>query len=295
VAAVGIKKGEKAFDYINICMLAVFAVTIIIPFVAVVNNSIRSLDDIKSNMFTIIPERIDFSAYKFLLSDSNVIFNAYRASIFITLIGTVLSLLFTSMMAYSFSRNELRGKNALLLFVVITMFFSGGLIPSYLLTTGIGLRDSWWALILPSLISPWYMLILRNFFAEIPKALIEAARIEGANEADILYKIVLPLSTASIAAIGLFYAVGYWNSWFAASIYLETKTKFPLQLLLRIIMQQMDLENMLKRGVQMDTVKVYSENVKAAAIVITMLPILCVYPFLQKYFVKGVFMGSIKE
>ena len=291
----GIKKGEKTFDYINICILAVFAVTIIIPFVAVVNNSIRSLDDIKSNMFTIIPERIDFSAYKFLLSDSDVIFNAYRASIFITLIGTVLSLLFTSMMAYSFSRNELKGKSALLLFVVITMFFSGGLIPSYLLTTGIGLRDSWWALILPSLISPWYMLILRNFFAEIPKALIEAARIEGANEADILYKIVLPLSTASIAAIGLFYAVGYWNSWFAASIYLETKTKFPLQLLLRIIMQQLDLENMLKRGVQMDIVKVYSENVKAAAIVITMLPILCVYPFLQKYFVKGVFMGSIKE
>ncbi|NJD04389.1 MAG: carbohydrate ABC transporter permease, partial [Ruminiclostridium sp.] len=186
------------------------------------------------------------------------------------------------------------GRNVLLMVVVVTLFFSGGLIPSYLLIAALGMKDSWWALIVPYLISPWYMLILRKFFGEVPVSLLESAKIEGASEVTVLSRIILPLSLPSIAVIGLFYAVYHWNAWFPAAIYIDTREKYPLQLALRTIVQTLNLEELSKRGYDVSKIYVSEANVKAAAIIITVAPILCVYPFLQKHFVKGMFLGSIK-
>jgi putative aldouronate transport system permease protein len=291
---VKVSKGEKTFNAINTILLWIASLTIIFPLICVFNNSVRNVNDIMKHNFKLIPESFSLESYHFLISSSDRIINGYRASIFITVVGTLLCLIVTCMMAYSLSRKVLPGKNFFLIIVVITMFFSGGLIPSYLLVTGLGMRDSWWALIIPSLINPWNLLILRNFFKQIPESLEEAARMEGAGETSILIKIVLPLSLPSIASIGLFYAVSFWNAWFGASIYLETRSKYPLQLVLRQITQSINLDELAKRGLDMSKLPISEANVKAAAIVLTIFPILCVYPFIQKYFVKGVFMGSIK-
>lgn len=286
--------GERIFNYFNILFIGLFSASILFPFICVINNSFRNNTDIAKNGFRLIPETIRLEAYKFLMTDSDRIVNGYRASIFITVVGTLLCLLFTSMMAYPFSRKDLPGRNVLLMMVVVTMFFSGGLIPFYLLISGLGMKDSWWALIIPNLITPWYMLILRNFFGEVPVSLIEAAKIEGASEATVLSRIILPLSLPSIACIGLFYAVGFWNSWFNAAIFLDTREKYPLQLVLRMIIKTANMEELSKRGYDISRIAVSEANVKAAAIIMTVAPILFIYPFLQKYFVKGMFLGSIK-
>lgn len=285
----------KAFDLINGALLILISLLFIIPFIVLINQSLMSNDAIMRYGYTLIPKEIVFYAYHFLLVENSFIYKGLLISIIVAVAGTLLCLLFTCCLAYGLSKKYLPHRKAITLIVLITMFFSGGLIPHYLLVINLGLRDSLWSLILPGLVSPWYMFLMRNFFMEIPQEVEESAQIDGANELRILWKIVIPMSIPTIATIGLFYMVGHWNSWFSASIFLNSQAKWPLQLILKGIITSLDFAQNGDSSQALDRmIKMPRESVKAAATLITALPIICVYPFIQKYFVKGLLVGSVK-
>ena len=200
----------------------------------------------------------------------------------------------TSLGAYVLSRPNLPYKRFMNLFVMFTMFFSGGLIPSFLVVSGMGLLDSYWAILLPRAISTYNMIVMRTSFETLPISLEESALIDGANELTVLVRIILPLSAPVVAVMLLFYGVGHWNSWFSAMIYLRTRIKYPLQLILREILVENDLNNMTVDVGSLDKEPI-GETIKYATIVVATLPILCIYPFLQKYFTKGIMIGAVKE
>jgi ABC-type glycerol-3-phosphate transport system permease component len=210
--------------------------------------------------------------------------------VFVTAVGTLVSLLMTAITAYPISREVLFGKKFFFNMILFTMLFSGGLIPTYLVVRSLGLLDSLWALILPSSINVFNMLVMMKFFKNIPDSLIESAKIDGYNDIYILYKIVLPLSKAVLASIGLFSAVGFWNTYLPCLIYIIDADKRVLQVILRGMLQE---ESLAAQTGALDQI-VTPQNMKMAVIIVTMLPILCVYPFLQKHFTKGVLIGSIK-
>jgi putative aldouronate transport system permease protein len=212
-------------------------------------------------------------------------------TIFITIVGTLLNLFVTAMLAYPLSRKNLRMGRFLNLFIVLPMFFTGGMIPTYLVVSNLGLVDTYWAYLLPGLVSPFYCLLLRNFFASIPKELEESAIIDGAGYIKILFSIIIPLSMAAIATIGLFYAVDHWNVFLKGIMYINDRALWTLQMFLREMIAQSDHASELAEGA---SAFVSLESLRMAAILVSILPILCVYPFVQKYFVKGVMVGSVK-
>ena len=219
----------------------------------------------------------------------------YRNTLLYVFAGTTINLLMTCLGAYGLSRRNVLLKNPIMFLIVFTMFFSGGLVPTYLLVANtLGLIDKPWAIILPGAINTWNLIIMRTAFQSVPEALEEAARIDGANDFTILFRIVLPLSLPVVAVMILFYSVAHWNSWFPAMIYLRTRDLYPLQLILREILVVSSVESM-TTGVSGGDVMPIGETIKYATIVVATLPILCVYPFLQRYFVKGVMIGAIKE
>lgn len=242
----------------------------------------------------ILLKPIDFTlqSYKAVLNNPNILIG-YKNTLFIVVVGTAINIVFTSMGAYFLSRKGPLWKTPVMVLIVITMFVDGGLIPGYLLIKELGLYDSLWALILPGAISTFNMIIMRTAFQGIPDSLEESAKIDGANDWVILFKLILPLSLPTIAVIGLFYAVGHWNSWFSANIYLQTKTKFPLQLILRDIVINSQTEEM-TMGAAMGNSYAMGFTIKYATVIVATLPILVIYPFIQKYFVKGVMIGSLK-
>ncbi|MCU6712019.1 carbohydrate ABC transporter permease [Paenibacillus sp. J5C_2022] len=285
----------KMFDLINGAALIVFSLLIVFPFIILINQSFMSNETIMSEGYTLFPKEIVFHAYNYLLVENTFIYKGLLVSVFITSVGTLFCLCFTCSLAFGLSKKYLPYRKAITIVVLITMFFSGGLIPNYLLITAMGLKDSLLSLIVPVLISPWYMFLIRNFFMEIPHEIEESAQIDGATEFYILWKIVVPISLPAIATIGLFYMVWHWNSWFPASIYLDSQSKFPLQLVLKQIISNLDVSDKGESTETLDRImKLPEESVKAAATLITSLPIVCVYPFIQKYFVKGIVVGSIK-
>lgn len=212
-------------------------------------------------------------------------------TVFITCAGTVLNLFVTAMLAYPLSRRALRLSKVLNIIVLFPMFFSGGMIPTYLVVSNLGLTDTYWAYLLPALVSPFYCLLLRNFFASIPKELEESAIIDGAGYGKILISIIMPLSMAAIATIGLFYAVDHWNVFLRGIMYINDRKLWTLQMFLREMISQSEHASELAEG---GSVFVSLESLRMAAILVSILPILCVYPFVQKYFVKGVMVGSVK-
>ena len=218
----------------------------------------------------------------------------YLNTLIIVVGGTAINLLMTSLGAYVLSRPNLPYKRFMNLFVMFTMFFSGGLIPSFLVVSGMGLLDSYWAILLPGAISTYNMIVMRTSFETLPISLEESALIDGANELTVLVRIILPLSAPVVAVMLLFYGVGHWNSWFSAMIYLRTRIKYPLQLILREILVENDLNNMTVDVGSLDKEPI-GETIKYATIVVATLPILCIYPFLQKYFTKGIMIGAVKE
>nr|WP_245256152.1 carbohydrate ABC transporter permease [Paenibacillus lactis] len=265
----------------------------VIPFLAVLSTSFISAEEsMRRGAFVLIPERLDFTAYDVLLNRGKIILNAYQVTLFRVIVGTFLNLLFTSMLAYGLARRSLPGRNGLVLFIFLTMIFQGGLIPNYMLMDTLGLKDTLWVLIFPSLVSAWNLFILRNFFMGLPEELEESAVIDGATPQLILFKIVIPLSMPAMATIGLFYAVHHWNDWFGASIYINDINKMPIQVIMRNIL----LTGITQNEAQLEYVRnpPPAATLKSAVIIISTLPILFVYPFLQKYFVKGVMVGSIK-
>lgn len=286
--------GERLFDGFNIVLLAAGSFLFLYPLWFVIVSSVSDAASIASGAVSLWPRGFNLEAYERVFSDSRV-WLTYRNTIFYVLAGTLINLVLTTLGAYPLSRRDLYGRNAIMLFIVFTMFFSGGLIPMYLNVRDLGLFDTRWALLLPGAISAYNLIVMRTFFqSTIPDGLIESAKIEGASEYRILWSIVLPLSMPVVAVMTLFYAVYHWNSWFDAMIYLQDRSLHPLQLLLREILVSSQTNDMLG-GVGSGDVVGVSETIKYATTVIATLPILVIYPFLQKYFAKGVMLGGVKE
>lgn len=241
------------------------------------------------------PHVFDLTGYKMIIGDI-YFFKSLMTTLFVTAVGTSLNMVISVMTAYVLSRKRLLGRKQLIVLITFTMLFSGGLIPTYLVVSNLGLTNSIWAMIFPGMISTYYVIIMKNYFSGLPQSLEDAAKIDGANDLKVLYKIYLPISKPFMATFALFYAVERWNEWWNAYLYISDKNIKPLQIYLRDIL--VNFSNQLSTQAQSvvnSQGKVYVQSVQMATIVITMLPIMCLYPFLQKYFVKGVMIGAIKE
>lgn len=279
----------------DVLLLFLLSLIILLPFFTVVMTSFVSEAEIaRRGSFILIPEKFDFSAYRVLWRGRSGIIRAYGNTLFRVIVGTSLQMFMTITFAYGLSRKNLKGREGITVYVFITMLFSGGLIPGFMLVKGLGLLNSRWSMVIPGLISTWNMLVMRNFFMAIPSSLEEAAIIDGANDVQILTRVVLPLSKASIATIALFYAVGHWNSWFDAMIYINDGSKLPMQNILRNIIASTTLSDLDLQSMNEMISRPPTQAVRSATIIVTILPILFVYPFVQKYFVKGVMVGSVK-
>lgn len=282
--------GDKAFNILNYTLLTIIALACLLPFVNIIASSFASPAEVIAKPFIIFPETFSLDAYRYVLS-TPTIFRSLFVTIFITLVGTVLSMVLTSMMAYGLSRPYLPGRRFINFAVVFTMLFSGGMIPTFLVVNSLGLIDTLWAMILPIAVNAFNMIIMRNFFQGLPMSLEESARIDGAGDFLIFRKIMLPLAKPSIATISLFYAVSYWNTYMNAILYVNDSTKWPIQILLRqIVIVSSGLQS---EGMALDIVPP-AQSVKMAVITVATLPMLMVYPFVQKYFVKGALVGSVK-
>ena len=238
------------------------------------------------------PLGFSLETYEAVFSNPMILLG-YRYTLFIVIVGVALNLLLTSFAAYALSRKTLQYRKQFTLFIVFTMFFSGGLIPFYLLVRGLGITDTLWALILPTAISAFNLIIMRTSFEAVPDALEESAKIDGANDFGILFRIFLPLCKPVLAVVGLYYGVSHWNSWFNAMIFLQDRSLYPLQLILREILIIGEATSMAE-GASQDEIIILGETLKYATIMVATLPIFLVYPLLQKYFVKGALIGAIK-
>lgn len=272
--------------------LGFLSITTLVPLLQAATISLSPPEVVNRYGFHLFPTKFDFSGYESVFNYS-VIWTSYGNTIVRTLLGTAISLVLTFLGAYPLSKRSLPNRKLWTGVIVLTMFFSGGLIPSYLLIKNIGLMNSVWALVLPGAVSAFMLLIVRNFIAGLPESLEESAKIDGANEIVVLFRIVLPLSLPIIATVGLYSGVGHWNAWFDSMIYIQDEGKQVLQMILRrILLEGQDVAS--ESGSGSHAAVVNSETVKMAALIVSILPILLVYPFLQKYFVKGTLMGSVK-
>jgi putative aldouronate transport system permease protein len=280
----------RIFQVVNVIVLGGFALLCLLPFLNVLGSSFATPGELATRPFIVIPETFTLDAYRYILSTATI-FRALGVSLFVTVAGTFVSLLLTALMAYALSKRYLRGRRVINFLVVFTMLFSGGMIPTFIVVQKLGLIDSLWALILPVAINAFNFVIMRSFFQAIPDSLEEAARIDGCSDLGVFWRIVLPLSIASIATIGLFYAVAYWNTYQHAILYINDSAKWPIQVLLRQIV-------IVASGMNADASVVDvvppAQSVKMAVIVVATLPMLVVYPFIQRYFVKGALIGSVK-
>ena len=287
--------GSRIFDIANYLIVTLVALTTIFPFIYIIGASFATEYEIATRPLFVIPQNASTAAYEYIFS-SNKILRGFGNSIFITVCGTAINLFFTVTMAYALSKTRLRGRNFFLNMVIISMFFSGGMIPGYIVIANIlNLKNTYWSVLLPGAISAYNMMIVKNFFQGIPQELEESASMDGCTDIGVLLRIVLPLSLPVLATFGLFYAVGHWNAYFGAMIYMKTaKEKWPLQVLLRelIILSSGTAGDM--NNLDPEFVQPPEQSVKMAVIVVSTVPIMMVYPFLQKYFVKGVMVGALK-
>jgi multiple sugar transport system permease protein/putative aldouronate transport system permease protein len=273
-------------------VLGLCCAAVVVPFVGIVSTSLATREEvIRSGGFVLIPGEVSFAAYEAILS-GGVVTRATLVSLFITFTGTALSLVATTLLAYGLSRPGSFAHRPLLLTVLFAILFGPGLIPSYLVVKNLGLVDTYWALLLPPMINAFNVIILRAFFLELPPEVLESARIDGAGDLAILWRIVLPLSKAALAVIGLFYGVGYWNAFFGALLYLNDSGMWPLQLVLRTyVVNQTQLGiDQLGGGAALPP----QEAIQMAILVLSIVPILLVYPFVQRHFTKGVLIGAVK-
>lgn len=274
---------SRLFEAMNYSFLSGFALITIAPFIYVVLTSFSATN-------AVIPTQFSLGAYRFLFSTPAVL-NSLKISVGVTAASTLLSLAFTSLTAYPLAKKDLLGRRAVIMIVLFTMLFSGGMIPTYFVVRWTGLLNTYWALMIPSLISVFYLIVMKNFFQSIPDEITDAARIDGCHELGVLFRIVLPLSKPALAAFGLFYAVAQWNQYFAAVIYLSKAEMWPIQVILR---QIVILATRSEGDAGMDDTAYQGQAVRMAVIVVAALPILMLYPFLQKHFAKGVMLGSVK-
>lgn len=288
-------KGEKALKVVFYVVITLFSLVCLFPFVLMIVSSFMNEKEILTTGFTLFPKEWSTSAYELLFRSPKKILNAYEVTIFTAVVGTALGLFFMSMAGYALCRNDFKYRNKIAFFIYFTTLFSGGLIPSYILMVKIlGLKDSVWAMILPAIMSPWSIFLMRNFMKEIPSTLYEAATIDGAGDFRIYWQIFLPLAKPALATIGLFLVLGYWNQWYNAMLYIQTPEKYPLQYFLQRVISQANVQILIQQGVTIDVSNLPSESIKMATAVIATGPIILAYPLVQKYFVKGLTVGAVK-
>lgn len=282
-------RSDKLFNGVVSAVLALSGLAVLLPMLYIVSVSVTPLGEVlKHGGFILVPRSITFDAYTALLNKPEIP-QAFKITLFITVAGTLVNLALTALMAYPLSRKGLPGRKFLLLTVVFTLLFNGGLIPTYLIVRELGMLDSVWAMIIPNAVWSFNLLIMKSFFENLPEELFESARMDGAKEYRVLFKIVLPLSLPVMMTVGLFYMVGHWNEFFQALFYITDQKLYPLQVIVRniLLMSQQPTnnnpENMLP-----------TQTLEMAAVLIATVPVLCVYPFIQKYFTKGMLLGSIK-
>jgi putative aldouronate transport system permease protein len=284
--------GEKIFNSINIIVLFTLGLLTLLPFLHVLAKSLSSQVAISLGKVTFLPVNFQLGTYRYVLEQDQFI-HSLRNSVIITVAGTLLALIVTVMVAYPLSKPKLKGRRLFLLGFIFIMLFNGGMVPNYLLFKTFGLINNLWALIIPGLISVFNILLVKTFFEELPESVEESARIDGANNFTILFRIVLPMALPVLAAVGLFFAVNYWNNYFSAVIYITRAELKPLQLYIYELVSQ--TTNELGANVDIDRLmNADPESIRSATIILSTLPILCLYPFLQKYFVKGITIGSVK-
>lgn len=284
---------EKVWDGVVIVILLLITGTVLLPLWYVVMTSVTPFDvwsKTNGSLF-IAPNKITLQAYRQLLGAGQLP-RAFGVSVYITLLGTALNLFVTTLMAYPLAQKRFRLRTPLLLLVLFTILFNGGLVPTYLIVRDLHLLNSYWSLMLPNLVNAFNLLVMKAFFQNLPEEIMEAARIDGASEWQVLWRIVLPLSKPIMATIGLFYAVAHWNAFFDAILYISDSHKQPLQVVLRAILSAGNLAEF--ADVSAGSV-VPTETLRMAAVVLTTIPVLLVYPFLQRYFTAGVLLGSVKE
>ncbi|WP_029192179.1 carbohydrate ABC transporter permease [Paenibacillus harenae] len=288
-----VTSGERVFGVFNMLFLFLLSLTSLYPLIFVLFASFSDPAQlVQSRGILLFPKGFNLDAYRMVFMNP-AIGTAYLNTMFYVLVGTTVNIILSSMAAYGLSRRDVMWKNGIMFMIVFTMFFEGGLIPAFLLVNDLGLLDTRWALIIPTAISAFNLIIMRTAFQAVPVELEESARLDGANDFRICWSVVIPLSLPVIAVMLLFYGVSHWNSWFSAMIYLQDRALFPLQLILRDILIANDTSRMMTDISSSDQMPI-GETIKYATIIVATVPILCVYPFLQKYFVKGVMIGAIK-
>lgn len=287
-----LRKRISLFDIANVLLLGIFACCMLFPFIHMAAVSISSAEYVTSNRISFWPKGIHLDAYKSVLKDNRILIGYKNTLIYVT-VGTTLSLIFTTLGAYALSRKGLVFGRTFMLLIVFTMLFSGGLIPNYLVVRSYGLLDTRWAIILPSLVSSYFLIIMRTFFQGIPSELEESGKIDGLSDLGNLWRIVLPLSKPVMMTIGLFYAVQIWSNFFSALIYIRDASLYPLQVTIRNIVLIGQVSDTTVTTAMGDK-PIVLESLKYAVILVGTLPILLIYPFIQKHFVQGATLGSVK-
>lgn len=282
-----------AFDVFLVILMILLSCAFLYPLLNMLALSVSDAQTLKSSPIYLLPVGFSLESYKALLNDSRILLY-YWNTIKYAAVGTVIMLLTTSLMAYPLSITALRGRKLISVILTITMFFGGGLIPYYVTIMRLKLIDTFWVMVIPGAISAYNVIVFKTFFMSIPESLKESAFLDGAGHLRVLFSIVLPLSKAVLATFALFSIVGYWNDYLTALLYLRDDKKYPIQLLIRRLLVLMDYKDASTAQLLKDFRSISSRTTKAAATIITVVPILCVYPFMQKYFAKGVLVGSIK-
>ncbi|MBX4146918.1 sugar ABC transporter permease [Paenibacillus sp. LC231] len=288
-------RGDRIFNVINYTILILVTIIVMYPLVFVLSASFSDPQAVLRGEMLLWPKGVNLNSYVKIFQNKDII-SGFSNTLVYTSLGTFINLTMTILAAYPLSRKDFVGRNAIMALLVFTMFFSGGLIPTYLLIKNLGMLNTLWVMIIPNAVSIWNIIIMRTFFQQsIPGELQEAATIDGCSNIKILTRIILPLSMPIIAVTILFYAVGHWNAFFNALLYLSDKDKFPLQLILREILIQGQTNDMVKMSTE-SAIKQQREveGIKYAVLVVANIPVLALYPFLQRYFVKGVMIGAIK-
>ena len=284
-------RGERIFTWTIYGILILFCALIIFPLLHIISGSFSDPMSLLRGEVSFWPKGFTLTMYEKVFKDSSI-WRGYRNTIFYTVMGTAISVAITTCAAYSLSRKDFYGKNIFMGMFVFTMFFNGGMIPTFLIVQRLNLLNTFWALILPTAVSTYNLIIMRTFFqSTIPFELVESASLDGCTDLGIFFRIVLPLSGPIIAVMVLFYGVGQWNAWFPALLYLRDRALYPLQMVLREVLIESDISNM--AGSSGD-VEIIGDGLKYATMVVATVPIMCLYPFLQKYFVKGVMIGAVK-
>ncbi|MFV0343100.1 MAG: carbohydrate ABC transporter permease [Anaerocolumna sp.] len=293
--AIKMSKGNRNLNIISYTVVGIFAIICLFPFALMISSSFMTEKEIVTEGYKLFPKELTISAYKYLLDNPTKLIDAYKVTIITTVVGTVLGLLIMSMAGYVLNRKDFKYRNFFSFFIYFTTLFSGGLVPAYILNVRyLHLKDSLWSMILPGLISAWSIFLMRNFMKAIPDELYESAMMDGAGAFTIYRKIFMPLAIPSLATVGLFLALGYWNQWYNASLYIDTPSKYPLQYYLQKMINQANIDALTSQGHVIDIQSLPTQSVKMATAVLTIGPIILLYPFVQKYFVTGLTMGSVK-